>query len=114
MFERYFVLHYCCGGLALLHQLAEWVYLGKAMQRFTFGLLMAILSISLLGGFWLKVCWNASPALGWPTMWRRCGASPLRRWAWAGLRDDLYLRGPRPLAWLAACGRFTSATAAGS
>ena len=52
--ERYFVLHYCCGGLALLHQLAEWVYLGKALQRLTFGLLLAILTFSLLGGFWLQ------------------------------------------------------------
>ena len=52
--ERYFVLHYCCGGLALLHQLAEWVYLGKALQRFTFGLLLGILTLSLLGGFWLQ------------------------------------------------------------
>src|SRR5437660_6999162 len=52
--ERYFVLHYCCGGLALLHQLAEWVYLGKALQRLTFGLLLAILTLSLLGGFWLQ------------------------------------------------------------
>lgn len=54
VFERYFVLHYCCGGLALLHQLAEWVYLGKALHRFTFGLLLGILTISLLGGFWLQ------------------------------------------------------------
>jgi glycosyltransferase involved in cell wall biosynthesis len=68
----------------------------------------------LLGGFWLKVCWNASSQLGWPTVWRRFGASPLRRWAWGGLRDDLYLRGPRPIAWLAGYGRITSAMEAGS
>jgi len=52
--ERYFVLHYCCGGLALLHQLAEWVYLGKALQRLTFGLLLGILALSLAGGLWLQ------------------------------------------------------------
>src|SRR4051812_38386924 len=52
--ERYFVLHYCCGAVALMHQLAEWVYLGKALQRLTFGLLLGILSFSLMGGLWLQ------------------------------------------------------------
>jgi len=60
----------------------------------------------LLGGFWLKVCWNASPTLGWPAVWRRFFASPLRRWAWAGLRDDAFLRGPRPVSWLAGAVRL--------
>lgn len=56
----------------------------------------------LLGGFWGKVCWNAVPTLGRVTAWRHFRGSPLYRWAWAGLRDDIFLRGPRPLAWLAA------------
>jgi glycosyltransferase involved in cell wall biosynthesis len=56
----------------------------------------------LLGGLWGKVCWNAAPALGSATAWRRFRASPLRHWAWPGLRDDVFLRGPRALAWLAA------------
>jgi glycosyltransferase involved in cell wall biosynthesis len=55
----------------------------------------------LLGGLWLKVCWNGAPALGWPTAMRRFATSPLRRWAWGGLRDDAFLRGSRPLSWLA-------------
>ena len=48
--ERYFVLHYCCGAVALIHQLAEWVYLGKRLQRFTFGLLIGILLLAICGG----------------------------------------------------------------
>jgi len=48
--ERYFVLHYCCGGIALLHQLAEWVYLGKRLHRFTFGLLITVLLLAIGGG----------------------------------------------------------------
>ena len=48
--ERYFVLHYCCGAIALLHQLAEWVYLGRRLQKFTFGLLVTILFLSVTGG----------------------------------------------------------------
>lgn len=55
----------------------------------------------LLGGFWLKVCWNASPALGWPTAWRRLRSSPLRRWVWPGLRKEVFLNGSRGLSWLA-------------
>lgn len=58
----------------------------------------------LLGGFWGKVCWRATPALGWSAAWQRFIASPLRRWAWAGLRADVFLRGPRPLSWLAGHG----------
>jgi glycosyltransferase involved in cell wall biosynthesis len=56
----------------------------------------------LLGGLWGKACWNAAPTLGRAAAWRRFRTSPLRRWAWAGLRDDIFLRGPRALAWLAA------------
>jgi hypothetical protein len=48
--ERYFVLHYCCGAIAVMHQLAEWVYLGKRLHRFTFGLLVAILLLAIAGG----------------------------------------------------------------
>jgi glycosyltransferase involved in cell wall biosynthesis len=54
----------------------------------------------LLGGFWLKVCWHASAALGWPSVWRRFRASPLHRWALPGLRKDLFLNAPRPFTWL--------------
>jgi hypothetical protein len=52
--SRYFMLHYWCGSIALLHQLAERFYLGKALQRFNFGLLIGICSFSLLGGIWLQ------------------------------------------------------------
>jgi hypothetical protein len=56
----------------------------------------------LLGALWGKACWNAVPTLGPATAWRCFRASPLRRWAWAGLRDDIFLSGPRAVAWLAA------------
>jgi hypothetical protein len=52
--ERYFMLHYWCGGVALLHLLAEWVYLGKALQRVMLWLLIGILGLGLLGGLWLQ------------------------------------------------------------
>ncbi|MBX3024837.1 glycosyltransferase family 2 protein [bacterium] len=56
----------------------------------------------LLGALWGRVCFDAAPSLGQAGAWRRFRASPLRRWTWAGVRGELALRGPRPLAWLAA------------
>jgi hypothetical protein len=48
--ERYFVLHYCCGAIAVLHQFAEWVYLGKRLQQGALALLTAILLLAICGG----------------------------------------------------------------
>lgn len=52
--ERYFILQYWCGGIALAHLLAEWVYLGKPLHRLTVGLLLGLFAASLLGGLWLQ------------------------------------------------------------
>ena len=52
--ERFFLLQYCCGGLALLQQLAEWVYLGKSFHKITVGVLLGLCALSLLGGFALQ------------------------------------------------------------
>ena len=32
---RYFVLQYVCGAIALLHLFFEWMFLGKAVQKFS-------------------------------------------------------------------------------
>ena len=47
---RYFVLQYWCGGIALVHLLAEWLYCGRPLWRLNLGLLVVILSLSLAGG----------------------------------------------------------------
>jgi hypothetical protein len=52
--ERYFVLHYWCGVIAIVHQLAEWVYLGKPLQRFTMTVLVVVFMVNLAGGLWLQ------------------------------------------------------------
>lgn len=52
--ERYFVLNYICGAIALAHLIAEWVYLGKRMHRLTVIILVAAFSLGLLGGLWLQ------------------------------------------------------------
>lgn len=51
---RYFVLQYWCGAIAILHFLAEWVYLGKPMQKLTVGLLLGLFSVALIGGLWMQ------------------------------------------------------------
>ncbi len=48
-----FLLQYWCGAIALLHQLAEWVYLGKRVRRFTLGMLLVLYCLALLGGLGL-------------------------------------------------------------
>ena len=51
---RYFHLLYACGALALLHQAAECLYLGRALHKLTLGLLLATVSLGLIGGLWLQ------------------------------------------------------------
>src|SRR5262245_37651906 len=52
--SRYFVLHYWCASIALLHQLADRFYLGRPFQRLNFGLLIGICAATLLSGLWLQ------------------------------------------------------------
>ena len=54
LMARYFHLFYGCGALALLHQAAECLYLGRALHKFTLGLLLATVSLGLVGGLWLQ------------------------------------------------------------
>ena len=52
--KRFFVLNYWCGALALAHLLAEWVYLGKSIHRWTLGILLGAFIMALAGGLWLQ------------------------------------------------------------
>lgn len=54
LIARYFHLQFVCGSIALLHTLAEWLYLGKAPQRLRFGLLIGLCSAAMIGGLWLQ------------------------------------------------------------
>jgi hypothetical protein len=51
---RYFVFTEICGTIALLHLVAEWLYMGKPLQRLTLWLLLAIAVLSLAGGYGLQ------------------------------------------------------------
>lgn len=52
--KRYFILLYCCGGIALLHLCLEKLYSGKNFERLTSGALALAISLGLLGGIWLQ------------------------------------------------------------
>jgi glycosyltransferase involved in cell wall biosynthesis len=46
----------------------------------------------VLGTYWVKVCWHAARRLGRFAAWRAFHASPLRRWAWPGLKRQIFRR----------------------
>ena len=52
--ERYFLFHQICGGIALLHLLAEWIYMGRPLKRLTLFLLGTLLAIGFVGGYGLQ------------------------------------------------------------
>jgi hypothetical protein len=45
----YFRFLIVCGVIALLHSLAEWLYLGRPVRKFSFGLLATLIALALLG-----------------------------------------------------------------
>lgn len=51
---RYFHLHLACAIIALLHLLAEKIYLGRSTHRRWLGLLAVLFGFSLLGSVWLS------------------------------------------------------------
>lgn len=54
LFERYFALQIICGAIAIVHLVAEKLYLGRALPRFGMGLVVTLFCLGLIGGFWLE------------------------------------------------------------
>ena len=54
LIASYFRLQLVCGIIALFHLLAERLYSGKSPQKFGVGLLVALLSVTLFGAYWLQ------------------------------------------------------------
>jgi glycosyltransferase involved in cell wall biosynthesis len=46
----------------------------------------------VLGTYWVKVCWHGARRLGPLAAWRAFSTSPLRRWAWPGLKRQIFRR----------------------
>ena len=51
---RYFVFLCVAAVIALLHLLAEWLYMGRPTRKFSLTLLAGLLVLVLLGGIWLE------------------------------------------------------------
>jgi hypothetical protein len=51
---RYFCFQIGCAMVAMLHLLAEWLYLGKYPQKLQVGLLIGLAAALLIGGYWLQ------------------------------------------------------------
>ena len=54
LIARYFHFQLVCGVVAVLHLLAEWLYLGKFPRKVQAGLLVALCAAALFGGYWLQ------------------------------------------------------------
>ena len=53
LLARFYALQQWCAVLALIHLLAEWLYLSKAASRFRVVGLCSLFALGLLGGYWL-------------------------------------------------------------
>ena len=54
IFERYFLLQYLCGVIALAHGIIEWLQTGRPFSKFRMGLLAVILALVLVGGMGIQ------------------------------------------------------------
>ena len=54
LIARYFHLQLICALVALIHFMAEWLYLGKTAQKLWLGLVIGLFSLGIIGGFWLQ------------------------------------------------------------
>lgn len=52
--ERFFLLQFWCGAIAIVHQLAERVYLGRVLPRPSLYVLAGVVVAGLVGGLWLQ------------------------------------------------------------
>jgi hypothetical protein len=51
---RYFIFLYLTAAIALLHLLAEWLYMGRPTRKFSLVLLAGLLALVLIGGVWVE------------------------------------------------------------
>ncbi|MCI0744416.1 MAG: DUF4149 domain-containing protein [Verrucomicrobia subdivision 3 bacterium] len=52
--ERYFILQLCCCIVAIVHQMAEWLYLGKPLHQWTMAVLSGLFVIAVADSAWLE------------------------------------------------------------
>jgi hypothetical protein len=54
LLDRFFIIQYLCGGIALGHLILEWLYAGRPLQRWTLFLVASMLALSLFSGLSAK------------------------------------------------------------
>jgi hypothetical protein len=52
--ERYFLVHQLCGAIALLHLVAESLYLGRVIPRWILVVLLSVFALGLVGGYAIR------------------------------------------------------------
>ena len=86
---RYFIFLGAAAVIALLHLLAEWLYMGRPARRFSMVLLGGLLALVLAGGGWiaprLKQLHARHHAPGTPPVEHEAAAQSFRLWH-AGLQ----------------------------
>ncbi|HVM48675.1 MAG TPA: DUF4149 domain-containing protein [Candidatus Acidoferrum sp.] len=84
LIARYFSLQFVCSIVAVLHLVAEWLYLGRFPQNSRLALLVALCLAVLLGGYWLQPRMKALHATKYaanqPARVRESAARSFRAW----------------------------------
>jgi hypothetical protein len=84
LISQYFHFQLLCGAVAVVHLLAEWVYLGKYPRRLQVGLLTGMCAAVLVGGYWLqpklKNLHASKYGLNTPPEIREAAARSFRTW----------------------------------
>lgn len=91
----FFKLQLACSIVALLHALAEWLYLGRSLRRFGLGLLVGLFVLGLVGTFWMqpkiKELHAARYAVNQPATVSAAKAKSLRLWHGAAQGANLVM-----------------------
>ena len=54
LFKRFFILQYVCGTVALIHLVAEKLYVSRPVPKLGLGLVLFLLGSGLIGGLWFQ------------------------------------------------------------
>ncbi len=91
--ERFFYLQMVCGGLAILHLFAEWLYFGKIPRRFWLGLLSSLIALNLISGLLLqprlKQLHNLRHAVNAPAERQQNAAQAFETWQYGDSMVDV-------------------------
>jgi hypothetical protein len=52
--HRYFILHQCCGVIAIIHLVTEWLYTGKPFDRLSFTIVIIAFLVGVVSGNWME------------------------------------------------------------